>query len=77
MIKVSKNICSKIIGSHHTLKIIAICKTIVTTKPIYRTNCVVYPLLPNFKNFSLSILLSEVGTNSKKREIMKEYVYMY
>ena len=28
MIKVSKNICFKIIGFHHTLSIIAICKTI-------------------------------------------------
>ena len=72
MTKVSKNICSEIIGSHHTLKIIAMCKTIVTTKPIYKTICVVYPLSPCFKNFSLSNSLSEVETNSKKREIMKE-----
>ena len=49
MIKVSKNIFFKIIGSHHTLSIIAICKTIVTTEPIYKTYCGVYPLLPDFE----------------------------
>ena len=49
MIKVSKNICFKIIGSHHTLNIIAICKTIVTTEPIYRTYHGAYPLSPDFK----------------------------
>ena len=62
MIKVSKNICFKIIGSHHTLNIIGICKTIVTTEPIYRIYCGVCPLSPDFKTFSLSISLSEVGT---------------
>ena len=49
MIKVSKNICFKIIGSHYTLNIIAICKTIVTTEPIYRTYHGAYPLSPDFK----------------------------
>ena len=66
MIKVSKNICFKIIGSHHTLSIIAICKTIVTTEPTYRTYRGVYPLSPNFKAFSLSVSLSEVGTKFKE-----------
>ena len=65
MIKVSKNICFKIKGSHHTLNIIAICKTIVTTEPIYRTYCGVYPFSPDFKAFSLSVSLSEVGTTFK------------
>ena len=41
MLKVSKNICFEIIGSHH---LIAICQTIVTTEPIYRTYCGVYPI---------------------------------
>ena len=66
MIKVSKNICFKIIGSHYTLNIIAICKTIVTTEPIYRTYCGVYPLSRDFKAFSLSVSLSEVGTKFKE-----------
>ena len=66
MIKVCKNICFKITGSHHTLKIIAICKMIVATEPVYRTYCVVYPLSPDFKIFSISILLSEVGTKFKE-----------
>ena len=61
MIKVSKNIYFEIIGSHYTLNIIAICKTIVTTEPIYRTYCGVYPISPDFKDFSFSISLSEVG----------------
>ena len=66
MIKVSKNICFKIIGSHHTLNIIAICKTIVTTEPIYRAYCEFYPLSPDFKAFSLSFSLFEVGTKFKE-----------
>ena len=66
MIKVSKNICFKIIGSHHTLNIIAICKTIVTTEPIYRTYFGLYPLSPDFKAFSLSILQSEVRKKFKE-----------
>ena len=45
------NICFKIIGSNHTLNIIAICKTILTTGPIYRTYCGVYLLSPDFKYF--------------------------
>ena len=68
MIKVSKNICFKIIRSRHTLNIIAICKTIVTTEPIYRTYCGVYPRSRDFKAFSLSISLSEVGTKFKEEE---------
>ena len=71
MIEVSKNICLKIVGSHHTLNIV-ICKTIVATKPIYRTYCGVYPLSPDFKAFSLSIVLSEVKAKSKEEGIMKE-----
>ena len=55
MIKVSKNICFKITESRHTLNITAICTTIVTTEPIDRTYCGVYPLSPDFKAFSLSI----------------------
>ena len=56
----------KIIGFHHTLGIIAIlCKTILTTEPIYRTYCGDYPLSPDFEAFSLSISLSEVGTKGK------------
>ena len=66
MIKVSKNICFKVIGSHRTLSIIALCKTIVITEPVYRTCCGVYPLSPDFKVFSLSVSLSEVGTKFKE-----------
>ena len=66
MIKVSKNICFKIIGSHHTLNIIVICKTFVATEPIYRTYCRVYLVSPDFKAFSLPISLSEVGAKSKE-----------
>ena len=69
MMKVSKNICFEIVGSHHTLNIIAICKTIVTTEPIYRTYCGVYPLSPDLKVFSFSISLSEVGTKGKEEGI--------
>ena len=69
MVKVSKNISFEIIGSHHTLNIIAICKTIVTTEPIYRTYRGVYPLAPDFKAFSFSISLSEVGTKGKEEGI--------
>ena len=71
MIKACKNIYFKIIGSHHTLKMIATCKMIVATEPVYRTYCVVYPLSPDFKAFSLSILLSEVGTKFKEQENYK------
>ena len=39
------------IGSHHTLNIIAICKTILATEPIYRTYCGFYPLSSDFKDF--------------------------
>ena len=53
---------------HHTLNVIAICKTIVTREPIYRTYCGVYPLSPDCKSFSLSVSLSEVGTNFKEEE---------
>ena len=69
MIKVSKNICFKIIGSHHILNIIAICKTIVTTEPIYKTYCGVYLLSPDFKAFSFSISLSKVGTKDEEEGI--------
>ena len=69
MIKVSKNICFKIIGSHHTLNIIVLCKTFVAKEPIYRTYCGVYPLWPDFKAFSFSILLSEVRTKGKEERI--------
>ena len=48
--------------------IISICKTVVTAEPIYKTYCGVYPLSPHFKAFSLSILLSEVGTEFKEKE---------
>ena len=68
MIKVSKNICFKIIWSHHTLNVITICKTIVTKEPIYKTYCGVYPFSPVFKGFGLSISLSEVGTKFKEEE---------
>ena len=68
MIKVSKNICFEIIGSHDTLNI-AICKTIVTTDPIYKAYCGVYPLSHDFKAFSFSISLSEVGTKGKEEGI--------
>ena len=67
--KVSKNICFEIIGSHHTLNIIATCKTIVITEPIYRTYCGVYPPSPDFKAFSFSVSLSEVGTTGKEEGI--------
>ena len=53
MIRVSKNICFKIIGSHDTLNIIVICKTYVATEPIYRIYCGVCPLSPGFKDFSV------------------------
>ena len=53
MIRVSKNICFKIIGSHDTLNIIVICKTYVATEPIYRIYCGVCPLSPDFKDFSV------------------------
>ena len=66
MIKGSKNICFKIIGFHHTLNIIVIYKTFVATEPIYRTYSRIYLLSPDFKAFSLSILLSEVGAKSKE-----------
>ena len=66
MIKVSKNICFKVTGSHRTLSIIALCKTIVITETVYRTCCGVYPLSPDFKVFSLSVSLSEVGTKFKE-----------
>ena len=69
MIKVSKNICFEIIGSYCTSNIIAICKTIVTTEPIYRTYCGIYPFSPDFKAFSFSISRSEVGTEGKKEGI--------
>ena len=72
IIKVSKNICFKIIGSHYILNIIVICKTLVVTEPIYRTYCSVYPLSPDFKAFSLSISLFEVRAKSKEEGIMKE-----
>ena len=65
MIKVSKNTCFKIIGSHHILNIIAICKTIVTKESTYRTYFGVYPFSRDFKAFSLSISLSEVGAKFK------------
>ena len=66
MIKVSKNICFKIIGSHHTLNITVICKMYVATEPIYRTFCGVCPLSPDFKVFSFSISLSEVGKKGEE-----------
>ena len=66
MIKVLKNICFRIIGSHHTLNIIVESKTFVAIESIYRTYCGVYPVLPDFKVFSLSISLSEVGAKSKE-----------
>ena len=69
MIKVFKNICFKIIGSHHTLNIIAICKTIVTTEPIYRAYCRVYLLSLDFKSSSFSISISEVGTKGREEGI--------
>ena len=69
MIKISKIICFKIIGSHHTLNIIVVCKTIVTTEPTYRTYCEGYPLSPYFKVFSLSISISEVGTKGTEEGI--------
>ena len=47
---------------------IAICKTIVTTEPIYRTYCAVYPL-SDFAAFSFSILLFEAGTKFKEERI--------
>ena len=72
IIKISKNICFKIIGSHYILNIIVICKTFVVTEPIYRTYCGVYPLSPDFKGFSLSISLFEVRAKSKEEGIMKE-----
>ena len=56
-------------GSHHTLNIIVICKTHVATEPIYRTYCEVYPLSPDFKAFSFSILLYEVETKRKEEGI--------
>ena len=76
MIKVSKNICFEIMGSHHTLNIIAICKTIVTTEAIYRTYSEVYPLSPHFKVFSFAISLSEVGTKGKEEGI-RLHVLLY
>ena len=69
MIKVSKKICIKTIGSHHTLNIIVICKTYVATEPTCRTYCGNYPLSPDFKAFSFLISLSEVGTNGKEEGI--------
>ena len=66
MVEVSKNICFKITGSHHTLNIFAICETIVAIEPIYRTYCVVYPLSPDFKIFSLSNSIFLVGTTLKE-----------
>ena len=65
MIKVSKNICFKIIRFHHTLNIIVICKTHGATEPIYKIYCGVYPLSADFKAFRISISLSEVGTKGK------------
>ena len=65
MIKVSKNICFKIIKFHHTLNIIVICKTHGATEPIYKIYCGVYPLSADFKAFRISISLSEVGTKGK------------
>ena len=59
----------KIIGFHHSFNIIAICKMHVATEPMYRTYCGVYPLPPDFKAFTLSISLSEVGTKDKKEGI--------
>ena len=41
----------------------------MATEPIYRTYCGVYPLSPDFKAFSLSISLSEVGTKDKEKGI--------
>ena len=58
MIRVSKNICFKIIGSHDTLNIIVICKTYVATGPIYRIYCGVYPFSPDFKDFSVFFSLA-------------------
>ena len=69
MIKVSKNICFKIIGSHPTLSIIVICKTYVTIEPIYRNYCGVYPLSRDFKAFSFSISLPETETKRKEEGI--------
>ena len=66
MIKLSKNICFKIAGSHHTLKIIVICKTFVVSEPIYRSCSGIYPVSPDFKAFSLSISLSKVGAKNKE-----------
>ena len=61
MIKVSKKICFKIIGSHHTLIIIVICKTIVTTEPISRTYCEGHPLSSNFKVINFTIWCRNKG----------------
>ena len=72
MIKVSKNICFKIIGSHHNLNIIVICKAFAATEPNYRTYCGVYSLSPDFRAFTLSISLSKVRAKSKEDGIMKE-----
>ena len=63
------SICFKITGSHHTLNIIAICKTHMAIEPIYRTYCGVYPLSPDFQTFSLLISLSEIGTKDKEERI--------
>ena len=57
------------IGSHHTLNIIVINKTYASTKSIHRTYCLVYPLAFDFKAFSLSISLSQVGTKGNKERI--------
>ena len=75
MIRVSKNICLKIMGFHHTLNIIVVCKTYAATEPIYRTYCRVYPLSSDFKVFSFSIPLSEVRT--KFKTIIKEEDYLH
>ena len=72
MIKVSGNICFKIIGSHQALNIIFICEMFVPTDPIYRTYCGFCPLSPNFKAFSLSISLSNLGAKSKEEGVMKK-----
>ena len=72
MIKVSKNICFKIIGFHQTLNIAVVCQTFAATEPFYRTYCGFYPLSPDFKTFSLSTSLSEVRSKRKEEAIMKE-----
>ena len=46
----------------------AICKT-NAAEFIHRIYCGVYPLSPDFKAFSLSISLSEVGTKGKEEGV--------